>query len=440
MHAEHEPTQEQVARAGEQPQDRPERRPPEEQHERDEEQEQQHAEPFVTAVPPERHQEADRDQDRDHRRPPAVEQLAAREPHEDLLGPERVVVDLPARVLVVHRPQPVGEQRHDDPGRDEQAADPDQGRAPDPAQELTPLHEREHAQREQREVAGQQVARDRQRQHERREPVRTALRDRPPRQAPRERQQPHPPQLCPGAVAAPRVAPPLVAERGFADDQGRGRRGDRADPSVPPQEPAPRVDRDRPQRHAQVHRPRERALAADRECQHARQHVRQALVVVEPRRSEREIGVPAVEREVSLLDAVARPGDHRPVHRGVVQVLDRARLRAEHHEVEQDDDPHHHERPARGRLGVRRFGLEGRGRLLAFGQGLAHPLMLPRLPRKPGQPDGTLDAASRPGGRLTCSSPVPRALGGLRDLRGSLDPVGVDPDAGAHRRRDRRAS
>jgi hypothetical protein len=108
--------------------------------------------------------------------------------------------------------------------------------------------------------------------------------------------------------------------------------------------------------------------------------VRQALVVVEPGRTEHEIRVPTVEREVPLLDAVARPRDHRPMYRRVVQVLDRASLGAEHDQVEQDDDAHHDERPTRRGLGTRRFRLEHRGRMFAFGQGLAHPLMLPRLP------------------------------------------------------------
>ena len=67
------------------------------------------------------------------------------------------------------------------------------------------------------------------------------------------------------------------------------------------------------------------------------------------------------------------------MHRRVVQVLDRASLGAEHDQVEQDDDAHHDERPPWGGLGARRFALDGRGRLFAFGQGLAHSLMLPRL-------------------------------------------------------------
>jgi hypothetical protein len=55
------------------------------------------------------------------------------------------------------------------------------------------------------------------------------------------------------------------------------------------------------------------------------------------------------------------------MHRRVVQILDRASLGAEHHQVEQDDDAHHQERPTRGGIVAGRFGLDGRGRLFAFG-------------------------------------------------------------------------
>ncbi len=54
---------------------------------------------------------------------------------------------------------------------------------------------------------------------------------------------------------------------------------------------------------------------------------------------------------------------------------------------------------------MRPFALVGRGRLFAFGQGLAHSLMLPRLARKPDQPGGASDATTRPEGRARVLAP-----------------------------------
>ena len=87
-----------------------------------------------------------------------------------------------------------------------------------------------------------------------------------------------------------------------------------------------------------------------------------------------------------VLDAFARPRDHRSVHRRVVQVLHRPGLGPQDDQVEQDHDPDDHERPPGGRLGAGWFEIARRRGVLAFGDGPAHPPMLPRPRREPGQP------------------------------------------------------
>jgi hypothetical protein len=47
-----------------------------------------------------------------------------------------------------------------------------------------------------------------------------------------------------------------------------------------------------------------------------------------------EIQVPAVEGQVTVLDAVHRPPHHREVHAGVVEVLRRRCFRAQRPEIE----------------------------------------------------------------------------------------------------------
>ena len=189
---------------------------------------------------------------------------------------------------------------------------------------------------------------------ERRERDRPPLRDRAPREPPRERQRPHPPELRPRARAAPDVARPFEPERGRRSRSAARR----APPRRPPTAPGRRAFRRSTRRSA-------RCTAAGRATtgtcrapsdrgRGARQDVRQALVVVEARRAEREVGVPPVERQVSVADPLRGPADHRPMDPGVVQEPDVEQLGAERPEAEPDGDAHQQERQAPRR--ARRLG------------------------------------------------------------------------------------
>src|SRR6476660_3488751 len=60
--------------------------------------------------------------------------------------------------------------------------------------------------------------------------------------------------------------------------------------------------------------------------------------MMEERRSELEIRIPAIERQMPALDPVEGPADHRLMDRAVVQLADGKHFRAENPEVERDGE------------------------------------------------------------------------------------------------------
>ena len=151
-------------------------------------------------------------------------------------------------------------------------------------------------------------------------------RDRAPRQSPRERQQPHRPQLRVHAVAPPRVAAVLVAVAGRADDERRDGRGGRGGPAFPAEQARAEVDRDRPEREQQVQDPQIRGLVARAgDARRVRgERVREALVVVEERRAERRGTGTSRRAARGPRRSARRPSDHLQVEGAVVEVAARA--------------------------------------------------------------------------------------------------------------------
>ena len=74
------------------------------------------------------------------------------------------------------------------------------------------------------------------------------------------------------------------------------------------------------------------------------ERVRQALVMVEERRAEAQIGEPPVERDAALADLMIGPAHHLEVKRAVVEIEGRGRLLAQYHEAEHARHDHEAER------------------------------------------------------------------------------------------------
>ena len=180
-----------------------------------------------------------------------------------------------------------------------------------------------------------------------------AATDRSPAEPPRQGKEPHPPELGPDAESSPRVAAVLVAIARDAHDQRREQRRSCRGPTFPTEEPGPEVDAHRPAREQEIEGSREGPVRSDREREVRRQGVREALIVVEERRSELEVRIPAVERHMPALDPVQGPTDHRLMDRAVVQLADGQHLGAENPEVERDGKRHDRERHPSRSSGVR---------------------------------------------------------------------------------------
>ena len=264
-----------------------------------------------------------------------------KEPVEHLTRTVGVVEERALVVDALVRPLPVLDQRHEGPRGDREPAEGDEGGAADMPHEPAPEDDHPHADDEQRQVAGDEVTGDRQGDCGRRGRVMAAARDRPPRQSPGERHQPHRPELREDAVALPHVAPVLEPVAGGAHDERRDRCCRAGRPAVPFQQPRAEVHRQRPRCKQKVDDPEVRGLRAHPgRCGHGRgQRLREALVVVEEGAPEGEVREPAVERGPPGVDLSLGPAHHEQVERAVVEVLRRAQLSAEDDEAEDRCQP-----------------------------------------------------------------------------------------------------
>ena len=232
---------------------------------------------------------------------------------------------------------PAGDQRDDHPGSNERSAGKDNRRAPHTRQQTAPDDDHEHADREQREVPGEKVHRDRQTDDERREcvPASAGALDRPPAEAPRKRQEEHAPLLRPEAVAEPRVAEELVAVSGDAHQQRRDQCRGRRCPRRPAQQTATGIDAHGKEREEEIPCPPLRGVGPEDERYVCGDQVRKALVVRELRVAKAEIRKPPVElQHVALVNLLHRPAHHLEMHGLVVERLDDRQLARHGQETE----------------------------------------------------------------------------------------------------------
>ena len=296
----------------------------------------------------ERQRQTDRGEQRHDRDPAMVEQLARCEPAQHAPGAVAVRQRGPAERLVGGRPRALVDQRHDHPGGGEQRP-PGDGRRPARARDERPAgDERPQQQRHERQVAGLEVQRDRQRhERDRREQV-AAVTDRAPAEAPGQRQRQRGPQLGPDSEPDPQVRVRLVADPGPAHQERRhrGRRA-RGGPSRSEQARA-QVHAHRPQRQEQVERPPVGRVGADGEAGQPGEHRRQALVMEELRRAQAEEREPALERQMPGAKLSRREPDHLLVDGAVVEVGDPERLRPQAQQVPGDRRDDQQPRASRG--------------------------------------------------------------------------------------------
>ena len=215
-----------------------------------------------------------------------VEDLPGEEPAENLRRAVGIVEDRPLVVLGASRPLRIADQRHEDPRRDEEgAAGHERCAANSPEEARLAGDDHPNPYREQCQVARDEVAGDRQRERCGRGRVALAAGHRVPCHAPRDRQQPHGPELPVDTVSLPGVAAVLVAVPRRADEQRRNCGSSSRSPRAPVQEPRAQVHGDRPEREEQVEDPEVDGLIACAEHvrQERRQCVRKALVVVKER-------------------------------------------------------------------------------------------------------------------------------------------------------------
>ena len=130
MHTGDVAAQEQVGGAREQVDDGSQRRTSEEQQHAEQPDRGDRARGLGPAEPPHAHREADQGQHADHGEPMVVEDPPRHQPPEDAPRAERVVVERPARELVLRHPLRVGEERDQHPRRRRERADTDERRPP----------------------------------------------------------------------------------------------------------------------------------------------------------------------------------------------------------------------------------------------------------------------------------------------------------------------
>ncbi len=251
------------------------------------------------------------------------------------------------------------------------AAAPQGDGAPEPAPQVGGDDEGPHDERDEGQVSGLVVQRDRQHDEEDGEEGAPQRRQGAVGEAPRQRQRPRRPELGPHAVTDPDVGLRLVADAGGRGEEGRHRGGRGGGPAAQPEQPAAPVDGERPQREEEVERPAEDGVGIDGRADQAGHHGRQALVVQELGRAETEVGEPTRQREVALADAGGGGAHHLLVQGAVVEVRHGPELGPQlpqppgHGEGDQDPGPEPRRRPRRGRCPIRRrCGRGGSGRLL----------------------------------------------------------------------------
>src|SRR5581483_12442352 len=151
---------------------------------------------------------AEEDERGDDRSAAAVEEPAGEEPAEHLARAERVGEIRAVVVAAARRPRRVADERDEHPRGDERRSAGDEKRTHEPSPEAGPAPEDDHpdADGQDPEVAGDEVAGDRERERGGRSGEAPSADDRAPGQSPGERQQPHRPELRVDAVAAERVA------------------------------------------------------------------------------------------------------------------------------------------------------------------------------------------------------------------------------------------
>ncbi len=392
LHSHLEAANEHVATAGHDVIERAPRRAPEGHEQRRHPNGDQGAPDHVRAPAPDADPDAHRHEDRDHRHTPVVVELSTEEPAEDLTGPVAVLEPGPLENLVARRVVRLRQQRDDDPGRRQQGAPPDDGRTSEPTPQLGGDEERPHHERYQRQVPGLVVERHGQHDEDDGREDEAQRREGAVGETPGERERPGGPQLRPHAVADPDVGLRLVADAGGRSQEGGHGGGRRRGPAAEPEESAAPVDGQGPERQEQVHGPAEDGVGVDHRPDQARGHRRQALVVQVLGRSEPEIGEPAGQRQVPVLDPVGGEADHLLVNGAVVQVRHGAQFGPEFpqspRQGDGDEEPRAEPRPGRRRRRRRRgrrlrriFGLGrclGRGHEAAAGpQGGRHGTMMP---------------------------------------------------------------
>ena len=190
-------------------------------------------------------------------------------------------------------------------------------------------------------------------------------------EAPGQWQGPRRPQLGPHAVARPHVGLRLVADAGPRGEEGSdGRRAGRGPATEAEQSRAP-IDGQRPQGEQQVQGPAKDRVGVRHRADRPGGHGRQALVVQELGRAQSEVGEPAREGEVTLLDAAGRETHHLLVQRAVVEVGHRRQLGSQFDQSPDAGDGHDApgtepgEDPSLRRSGLG-FGLD---RCRSFGRG-----------------------------------------------------------------------
>src|SRR4051794_165565 len=177
-----------VAEAGQEVEHRPQRGPPEEEEQAQREGTEERPRPRVTARTRGAEDGAGVEEQRHDREAAVVEEPSREEPAEHLPGTVGVVEERPLVVLAPRRPLAVADEWHEHPRRDQQRRAADEGGPAEPPEEAAACDESPHADGQEREVARDEVTRNRERERRGRCRKPPATCDGAPREPPGERE------------------------------------------------------------------------------------------------------------------------------------------------------------------------------------------------------------------------------------------------------------